>query len=271
MGIKDTYSAKSAGPKGGVAFVAPVGTELPTDATSELNATFLAGNLGILTDEGHLRKITRTSNTEKDYDGGDYIINQNEYGATYEFTVYDVDLKSVKELLYGSQNVEFFPANATHGNRYKVTHNADALPLQSFVFWTKSGKKMARDVIQYAKVDEIGEMPFKTGEASKVKVTLRVTKNDDNDYIYEYGDDGESIPGPVTVKVVSTGAWRFGVGGQLSAPLSEASTNAEVKAAIEAIAGVTGTVNVTGASAGTYDVTLSDGGTVSVNGAATLS
>lgn len=271
MPIKDTYSAKSAGPQGGVAFAAPVGTTLPTDSTTPMSGVWLAGSLGILTDEGHLRKITRSSNVEKDYDGGDYVINQNEYGATYEFTVFDVDLKAVKELLYGPANVEFFPADGTHGNRYKVTHNADELPYQSFVFWTKSGKKRSRDVIQYAKVDEVGEMPFKNGEASKVKVTLRVTKNDDGDYVYEYGDDGETVPGPLSVTVTATGPWRFGLGGQLTPTIADDAAATAVKSAIEGLSTFSGTATVSGSAGGPYTIGLSAGGTVSVSGDATLS
>lgn len=269
MAIKDTYQAQSV--DGGVAFMLDSVSDLPTDPTAALTPAQKAGSLGVLTDSGLSKGITRTSNTEKDFDGGDYVTSQTEYSGVFKFTLFDIGLEKVKQLLYGPANVTFTPASGSNGNRYHVEHNADALPMMPFFFVTKSGKKRELMVIENGRVDEIGEIVHKAGESSKVEVTIRASKNSNGNYIEEYGDDGESVPGPLTVKVVATGAWRFGLGGQLTAPLSATSTNTEVQTAIEALSTVSGTVTVTGATAGTYNVALSAGGTVSVDGLATLS
>lgn len=269
MAIQHTYQAQSV--DDGVAFMLDDPADLPTDPAAPLTPAQKAGSLGVLTDTGLSKGINRTSNVEKDFDGADYVVVQQEYSGLFKFTMFDVGLQQAKKMLYGDQNVTFTPADATHGNRYHVQHNADQLPIKPFFFLTKSGKKRELNVVENGRVDEIGEQVYKGGESTKVEVTIRASKNSNGNYVEEYGDDGETVPGPLTVEVVATGAWRFGVGGNYSIELSETTTNADVKDAIEDIYGFTGTATVTGSTAGTYNIVLSDGGTVTVNGAATIS
>lgn len=193
MPIQHTYQAQSV--DGGVAFMLDDPTLLPTDPTEPLTPEQKAGTLGVLTDNGLSKGITRTSNVEKDFDGGDYVVSQSEYSGVFKFTLFDVGLEVVKKMLYGDANVTYTPADATHGNRYHIAHNADQLPIKPFFFITKSGKKRELMVIENGRVDEIGEQVHKGGESTKVEVTIRAAKNAAGNYIEEYGDDGE-ITGP---------------------------------------------------------------------------
>ncbi|WP_341258217.1 hypothetical protein [Gordonia malaquae] len=256
---------------GGVMHRGPLGTPLPGAAVETAPSAALKDQ-GTCAQDGLSIGITRTSNTVKDFDGADFIDIQTEYNGEFKIKLLEFDLEDVKRTSFGDANVTFTPANGTHGNRYHVAHNPDQLPLSTFLFRTKYGKKRKNFEIAIGRVTEVAEFKLESGDATGLELTVKAFRNPaTGNFVDEYGDDGALVPGPLNVTVVATGAWRFGVGGQLSAPLTATSTNSEVKTAIEAIAGVTGTVNVTGSTAGTYSVSLSDGGTVSVDGAATLS
>ena len=194
MAIQHTYQAQSV--DGGVAFMLDDPALLPDDPTEALTEEQKAGSLGVLTDTGLSKGITRTSNVEKDFDGADYVTTQSEYSGLFKFTLFDVGLERVKQMLYGDENVTFTPADETHGNQYHVEHNADQLPIKPFFFLTKSGKKRELMVVENGRVDEIGEQVHKGGESTKVDVTIRASKNSNNNYIEEYGDDGEVVVTP---------------------------------------------------------------------------
>lgn len=269
--VQHAYVAQSL--DGGVYFRAPLGTTMPVEPvekSADLDPAFK--DQGTCAVDGLSVGITRTSNEIKDFDGAPYIDVQTEYNGTFKIKLLDVDNEAVKKTAFGDANVTVTPADATNGARYHVAHNPDVLPLCSHVFATKYGNKYKTYAIDIGRVTEIAEFKAESQDAMGLELTVKAYRNAAGNFVEEYGDiDGETVPGPLTVKVVATGAWRFGLGGQLTAPLSETSTNAEVQSAIEALSTFSGTVTVTGATAGTYNIALSDGATVSVDGAATLS
>lgn len=267
--VQNAYVAKSI--DGGVYWRGPIGTPMPgADVDSAVDAAF--EDQGTAAQDGLSVGVTRSSNTVKDFDGADFVDIQTEFNGEFKIKLLEYDLEAAKKTAFGDANVTFTPANGAHGNRYHVAHNPDELPLSAHLFKTKYGLKRKNFEIAIGRITEIAEIKMESGDASALELTGKAFRNPaTGNFIDEYGDDGKTVAGPLTVTVVATGAWRFGVGGQLSAPLSETSTNAEVKTAIENIAGITGTVNVTGGTAGTYSVALSNGATVSVDGAATLS
>lgn len=71
MNKNDTKNVTSAKPKtGGAIYSAPLGTELPKDAKSELNTKFK--NLGYVSEDGVVNEDTRSSENIKAW-GGDIV------------------------------------------------------------------------------------------------------------------------------------------------------------------------------------------------------
>lgn len=270
MAIEHTFVARSVD-NGGVAYALPLGTALPTAATLPLAGPIKAGDLGTLAQDGLTISETRESNTVPDFDGNDYITFQAKYSVEIKFKLLDVDKEQVLRLLHGAENVVVTPATSSHGNLTEVNHTGDQLPLLAFVFTTRSGDKLRFDTVEYARVSNVAEFKLESQDATGVEVTIKGSKDGEGRLFRSFTDDGKTIPGPVSKTVVATGAWRFGVGGQHSIELGAATSNADVKAAIEDIYGFSGTATVTGATAGTWAISLSAGAVVSVTGLATIS
>ncbi|WP_139179978.1 hypothetical protein [Gordonia westfalica] len=111
MAVEHSYVAQSL--DGGVYWRAPLGTTLPTapvESPEDLNAAF--EDHGTAAVDGLSVGITRTSNTVKDFDGGDYVDVQTEYGTSFKIKLLDVDLPSVKRTVAGDDNVTLIPLPA---------------------------------------------------------------------------------------------------------------------------------------------------------------
>lgn len=269
MAIENTFVARSV--DGGVVFALPAGVALPTAVALPVSPQIKAGHLGTLAQDGVTIAETRESQTIPDFDGDDYVTFQTKYSVEVKFKLLDVDKETVQDLLNGVQNISRTGANGSHGNLTTIKHTGEQLPLGDFLITTKSGDKIRFDTFKDARVSEVSEFKLESQDATGVEVTLKGTKDGEGVLFRTYVDDGKKVPGPVEVDIVATGAWRVAVGGHFSAPLTETSTNTNVKDAIEAIYGFTGTATVTGATAGSYKIVLSDGGVVTVNGDATIS
>ena len=189
MSVRNTFVAQSV--DGGVAWIGDLGTELPEDATSALDPALKS--LGALSKDGLSVGIKRTSKTEQNFDGEDYVDIQEEFNGEFKLTLMDIDLEDAKRAAFGDDKVTFIPADATHGNRYHVEHSSDMLPLKAFVFWTRSGKKMKRWVLEIARVTDLAEIKVKRDESSKLEITVKAKRNSNGNLVEEYGDDGEKV------------------------------------------------------------------------------
>ncbi|MBM7280366.1 hypothetical protein JTZ10_21715 [Gordonia rubripertincta] len=194
MAVEHTYVAQSL--DGGVYWRAPLGTDLPNDVVeskADLDPAF--EDQGTAAVDGLSVGITRTTNTVKDFDGGDHVDVQTEYGTTFKIKLLDVDLASVKRTAFGDANVTVTPATTTQGARYHVEHNAEVLPICAHIFATKSGAKYKTYEIEKGRVSEIAEFKNESQDATGLELTIRAFKNSNGNYVEEYGDiDGIKAP-----------------------------------------------------------------------------
>lgn len=185
--VEHSYVAQSI--DGGVYWRGPLGTTLPSEpveSASDLDAAMK--DQGTCAQGGLSVGITRTSNTIKDFDGGDYIDVQTEYNGTFKIKLLDVDNAEVKRTAFGDANVTTIPAGGGKGARYHVEHNSDQLPLAAHVFATKYGNKFKTYVIEKGRVSEIAEFKLESGDATGIELTVRAFRNSNGNYAEEYGD-----------------------------------------------------------------------------------
>lgn len=166
---------------GGV-YYAPDGTTLPTDATTALHATFLAGELGYVTEDGITQTIDSDTEQIRAWQNADLV---REVQTSH-------DLKFALSLLETSNNtLEAYYGNFDPGTGTgTVEVKAEAGIRGSWVIHVVDGDAKIRIVIPDGQVVERGDVEYVNGAAVVYPITVTAYP-DDNDvkaFIYVVAD-----------------------------------------------------------------------------------
>ena len=177
--MSDVKNVSAAQPKvGGAIFRAPVGTELPTDATTELNAAFKA--LGYCSEDG----VTNSNSPETDNTkawGGDVVLNlQTSKEDSYKFKLLEVLNVNVLKAVYGDENV-------TGDLKAGITIKANNKEMEACAWVIDMILKGAlmRIVIPSASVTEVAEIKY-AAEAIGYETTIKATPDATGQTHYTY-------------------------------------------------------------------------------------
>lgn len=163
---------------GGV-YRAPIGTTLPTDATTALAAAFK--NLGYCSEDGVTNTISRETTEIKEW-GGDTVDSV----LTGQSDLFK--FKSIEALNVDTLKMVFGDANVTETNG-AVTVNVKAAESDAAVYvidMILKDNRMKRIVIPSGKVTELGDIVYKANEAVGYDITLQATLNSAGVTHYEY-------------------------------------------------------------------------------------
>lgn len=176
----------------GGAFRGPLGTALPTDSTTALNAAFKG--LGYVGEEGVEFNPARSIDKKKAW-GGDIVkVLQPEYSETWVFTLIEYRNAEVQKTVFGDDNVTVTAATASTGTKLAIKHNGDVLRNESYVFEMFEGEGTSRVVLPNAQVIEVGAVSYVDEEVVAYPVTVEAFEDATGNNSYEYTDDGVFAP-----------------------------------------------------------------------------
>lgn len=165
---------------GGAIYIAPIGSTLPTDATTDLDTAFVS--LGYISDAG-VTEGQNVDTSEIKAWGGDTVLNINN-GRTFtcQFTMLEVKNESVQKLVYGDSNV-----SGALSTGLTVKGNNDALPGHAIVIEKILTDNTAmRTVYPAAYITDIADVTFADSDAIGYQVTATATPDSAGNSKYDY-------------------------------------------------------------------------------------
>mgnify|MGYP001073356198 CR=1 FL=1 len=163
----------------GAVYIAPAGTSVPTDATSELNVAFK--NLGYISEDGLVNSVS-TDKQEVNAWGGDKVLSeQTTFGETFTVNLLETNEYALKTY-YGEDNVEVDGTNIT------ITQNSTPLPEVVAVFeLVLTGGRVKRIVVPKAKIaDRSGDITYADGSAVMYPAVFDALPDTDGNTHVEY-------------------------------------------------------------------------------------
>lgn len=165
---------------GGAVFVAPKGTAVPTDATTELATSFV--NVGFISEDGVTNEIETDSEEIKAW-GGDIVLNpQTSRAERYTFTMIETNATALK-LAFGADNVSVDSSSGA----ITIKHNGNEKEENVVVIETLIGTdRIKRQVIPRGKNTELGEIVYKDDEVMGYETTITAQLDENGNTAYEY-------------------------------------------------------------------------------------
>lgn len=169
---------------GGV-YYAPIGTALPTDASTALAAEFIG--LGYVSEDGIVPE--REQSVEQILAWGGDVVEAlvTEDAKSFEFTLLEVFSSAVQKFLHGEDNVVVTPGVAgTSGETVTITDKAFKPEDCVLVFDMRHEGKKRRVVVTSANVAVTGEEPWVDGGLSAYTLTATALKDANGTRVIEF-------------------------------------------------------------------------------------
>ena len=170
---------------GGYFFVAPYGTPLPTDNTTDLNEAFV--NMGFMGDDGFVFDNSVTTNTAQDANGDTIASDSAAPTKTMTTTFREIKAASMK-VVYGSDNVTDADGLLTIHDKGPNNETLSAV----IEILLKDGRK-DRKVIEQCSPNQLGSESVVYSSLVGKPLTWSIMKGKTTgDYITDYVDSTET-------------------------------------------------------------------------------
>lgn len=167
---------------GGAVYSAPLGSTLPTDAKTALDAAFKS--LGYISEDGVVNANSPETETVKAWGGDIVLASQTEKPDTFSYKLIEATNMEVLKEVYGADNVT--GDIATVGG-ITIKANAKELPAHAIVVdMILKGGLLKRIVIPNGKVSEVGEINYVDADAIGYETTIMALPDAEQNTHYEY-------------------------------------------------------------------------------------
>lgn len=176
------------GVKGGYAFVAPVGTTLPTDLKSKLDTAFKC--LGFISEDGYVETVDEDSDDIVDMNGDVMDSTNSNRVESAQVTFAEIKALTLK-LMYGSNNV------TDEDGLITVKHNSDSHDVFAYVyeFVLKDGRRW-RKVVPQGKSSELDDLTVSSSELCQRALTFKYLTDESGNTCYDYIESTETAAKP---------------------------------------------------------------------------
>lgn len=165
---------------GGGVFRAPMGTAVPTDASTALEKAFVSQ--GYCSEEGLTNSNKRESGSIKAW-GGDTVHNYTKSKEdTFKFVLIEAKSEETLKTVHGDSNV-----TGTLKEGIAVQVNGEEMPDCVWVFdMILRGNALKRITVPNASVTEVGDVVYKDDQAIAYEVTITAKPDNKGNTHYEY-------------------------------------------------------------------------------------
>lgn len=172
---------------GGV-LVAPVGTSLPTNESTNPNASFVA--VGYITEDGVTRTEDRNTDTKPAWGGDTIATTAGAFTTQFKFAMAEYLNPVAQAAIYGDTNVSTTAATTSSGAKTTVKATSSAAPNKAWVLEMIAGAAKVRIVIPSANITDVGDVKYSDGDVAALDVTLTCYPDASGAYYYQYTNDG---------------------------------------------------------------------------------
>lgn len=187
MGINNGSKVAAAKPRtGGGLYYAPLGTALPTDASTALPEGFIA--LGPIHEDGITPNRETSVEKVKEWDGSTLAQLLTDEERSFETLLYGIHDRDVLEYLFSTDNVEVTPAADGSGTKIAIK-DVGGKPANSVLVFEMQyrGVKM-RKVLPNADATITGEEAYQGSSLMGYTLSVECLKDDDGVRVYEYSE-----------------------------------------------------------------------------------